>query len=277
MLYKLDENKYKHTLKFNKNKTIINIKGTEIGNGEPIVIAGPCAIESYELLKSTAKSLVENNCKFLRGGAFKPRTSPYDFQGLKEEGLKILQQVGNEFGLITVTEVTNSNDVDLICKYSDILQVGTRNMQNFDLLNKVGQTDKPILLKRGMSATIEEWLSSAEYIMNQGNKNVILCERGIRSFEKATRNTLDLSAVQVIKNISHLPIIVDPSHATGYREYVSPLAKASIVAGADGIMIEIHENPDKAISDANQTIGFDDFSKLCSDIKMLNDCIKKMN
>ncbi len=273
MLKKLDKDKFKHVLKINNNKTIIKIKDTVIGNGKPVIIGGPCAIESQQSIFDIAKAVKDNKGHILRGGAFKPRTSPYDFQGLKIEGLKMLKNAGDKYNLITITEVMKVSDIDLISSYADILQIGARNMQNFDLLIEVGKTNKPVLLKRGISATIEEWLSSAEYIMNSGNKEVILCERGIRTFETATRNTFDISAVPVIKDISHLPIIVDPSHATGVRKYVAPLALAGIASGADGVMLEIHKNPNEAISDSLQTIDFDTFSSLCKDISLISNCL----
>ncbi len=275
MLKQLDKNKFKHTLKKNNDdKTIIKIKNIEIGGNTPIIIGGPCAIESLQSIIDIAKAVKDNNGHILRGGAFKPRTSPYDFQGLKEDGLKMLKEAGDKYDLVTITEVMNITDIPLICKYVDILQIGARNMQNFDLLTEVGKQNKPVLLKRGMSATLEEWLSSAEYIMNAGNKNVILCERGIRTFETATRNTFDISAVPIIKDVSHLPIFVDPSHALGIRKYVPTLALAGITAGADGVMIEIHKTPDTAISDSLQTINFETFSKLCDDINLISNCLK---
>ncbi len=275
MLKQLDKNKFKYTLKTNNNdKTIVKIKTIEIGNDYPIIIGGPCAIESLQSIMDIAEAVKNNGGHILRGGAFKPRTSPYDFQGLKEDGLKMLKEAGNKYDLVTITEVMNVTDIPLVCKYVDILQIGARNMQNFDLLTEVGKQNKPVLLKRGMSATLEEWLSSAEYIMNAGNKNVILCERGIRTFETATRNTFDISAVPIIKDLSHLPILVDPSHALGLRKYVPSLALSGITAGADGVMIEIHKAPDEAISDSLQTIDFETFSTLCKDINLISNCLK---
>ncbi len=274
MLTKINKDKFKHVLKLNDEKTIIKIKDITIGDENPVIIAGPCAIESQQSILDIAYAVKNNNGHILRGGAFKPRTSPYDFQGLKEEGLKMLKIAGEKYNLLTITEVISISDIDLICQYVDILQIGTRNMHNFDLLREVGKRDKPVLLKRGMSATIEEWLFAAEYIMNSGNKNVILCERGIRTFETATRNTLDISAIPAIKQVSHLPIIVDPSHGSGVREYVPSLTLASIAGGADGVMLEIHKNPDEAISDSMQTINFDTFSKVCDNINLISNALK---
>ena len=223
--------------------TVVKVKDITIGGKEVIVMAGPCVVENEKQIFETARQVKAAGAKILRGGAFKPRTSPYSFQGLGEEGLKLLAQAGKEVGLAVVTEVMSVNQIELVGKYTDIFQVGARNMQNFVLLKELGKTKKPVLLKRGMSATIEELLLSAEYILSQGNYEVILCERGIRTFENYTRNTLDLSAVPSLKRLSHLPIIVDPSHATGRWRLVSPMAKAAIVAGVDGLLIEVHPDP----------------------------------
>jgi len=235
-----------------------------IGGGSFAVIAGPCAIENHEQIFKTADIVKKHGGIGLRGGAFKPRTSPYSFQGLEEEGLKLMQQVSKEYSLPSVTEVIDASHVDMMSQYIDAFQVGARNMQNFRLLKAVGQSDKPVILKRGMSATIEELLLAAEYIYNEGNHNIIICERGIRTFEKATRNTLDLGAVAYIKTKSHLPVIVDPSHGTGIRELVSPMARAAAACGADGIIVEVHYDPQVALSDGMQSLNEKDFENLMS-------------
>ncbi len=255
--------------KFKQEPTKIKIRNLEIGGDSFVIMAGPCAIESREQLFETASAAKSGGAQILRGGAFKPRTSPYSFQGLEIEGLKYMAEVREETGLCVVCEVTSLEAVENAVKYVDILQIGARNMQNFYLLKEVGKTKMPVLLKRGIAATIDEWLNAAEYIMSEGNSNVILCERGIRTYETATRNTLDLSAIPVIKEKSHLPIIVDPSHATGVRAYVSPLAKASVAVGADGLMIEVHPNPKKALSDGPQSLNPPDFKTLCDELKPL--------
>ncbi len=246
--------------------TTIKVKDVIIGGKEVIVMAGPCVVENEQQIFETARQVKALGAKILRGGAFKPRTSPYSFQGLGEEGLKLLAQVGKEIGLAVVTEVMSVNQIDLVAEYADIFQVGARNMQNFVLLKELGKLKKPILLKRAMSATIEELLLSAEYILSQGNYEVILCERGIRTFENYTRNTLDLSAVPALKELSHLPVIVDPSHATGKWRLVSPMAKAAIAAGADGLLIEVHPDPKNSLSDGAQTLNFDKFTKLIKEL-----------
>ncbi len=246
--------------------TIIKVKDVIIGGKEVIVMAGPCVIENEKQIFETARYVKASGAKILRGGAFKPRTSPYSFQGLGEEGLKLLAQAGEETGLAVVTEVMSVNQIELVGKYTDIFQVGARNMQNFVLLKELGKTKKPILLKRGLSATIEELLLSAEYILSQGNYEVILCERGIRTFENYTRNTLDLSAVPVLKRLSHLPIIVDPSHATGRWRLVNPMAKAAIAVGADGLLIEVHPDPRSSLSDGAQTLRLDTFTQLMKEL-----------
>jgi len=247
--------------------TIIKVKDITIGGKEVIVMAGPCVVENEKQIFETARYVKASGAKILRGGAFKPRTSPYSFQGLGEEGLKLLAQAGEETGLAVVTEVMSVNQIDLVAEYTDIFQVGARNMQNFVLLKELGKLKKPILLKRGMSATMEELLLSAEYILTQGNYEVILCERGIRTFENYTRNTLDLSAVPALKRLSHLPVIVDPSHATGRWRLVSPMAKAAIAAGADGLLIEVHPEPKSSLSDGAQTLRFDTFTQLMKEIR----------
>ena len=253
-----------------KEKTVINVRNVSIGGSDIVIIAGPCAVECEEQIINTALAVKKAGADILRGGAYKPRTSPYTFQGLGEEGLKLLKKAGEIAKMPVVTEVVNPEHVDLICEYVDILQIGTRNAQNFELLKRVGQTNKPVILKRGMSMTIKEWLMSAEYILSEGNMNVILCERGIRTFENATRNTLDLSAVAVLKEETHLPVIVDPSHATGYAKYVSPMAYAAIAAGADGLMIEVHPQPEKAFSDGPQSLNFNAFERMIEKVKLFS-------
>ncbi len=251
----------------NKQKTTrIKVKGCTIGGEQIIVIAGPCAVESEDILKETAFKVRGSGASMLRGGAYKPRTSPYSFQGLGQEGLKILARIGEEMNMPVVTEVMDSSDISLVSEYADILQVGARNMHNFSLLRKLGRIDKPVVLKRGMAATIEEWLLAAEYILEGGNTRVILCERGIRTSERWTRNTLDLSAVALVKELSHLPVLVDPSHGTGIRSLVLPMAKAAVAAGADGIMIEVHPNPEKALSDGEQSLTPKGFSLMMREL-----------
>ena len=253
--------------------TLIEInssRGTvKIGEGYCTVIAGPCAVEGREEYLDIARILADMGVHLLRGGAFKPRTSPYSFAGLGEEGLKILAEAKKITGVPVVTEVLDTRDVELVQGYVDVLQVGSRNMQNFSLLQEVGRTDKPVILKRGFAATMEEWLLAAEYIMAAGNPRVILCERGIRTFENYTRNTVDIGAVSMIKELSHLPIIVDPSHATGRWKMVRPVAKAAIAAGADGVMIEVHQCPECALSDGKQSLTPENFAVLLEDIKKL--------
>ena len=255
---------------FHPRPSVIKIGRVEIGEGRsPVTIAGPCAVENEDQILRTARAVKAAGADMLRGGAFKPRTGPYTFQGLKEEGLKLLAMAKQETGLPIVSEVMASENVELVAKYVDVLQVGARNMQNFDLLREVGRIRKPVLLKRGLSATIEEFLAAAEYILAEGNSQVILCERGIRTFETATRNTLDLSIIPIIRELSHLPILVDPSHATGKRILVPPMAKAALVAGANGIMIEVHPEPDKALSDGPQSLTIPGFEKLMGEIKQI--------
>jgi len=255
---------------FHPDSSIVEAGGVKFGDGQsPVIIAGPCSVESEEQMLAAARLVKENGAQMLRGGAFKPRTGPHSFQGLGVEGLKYLRQAGDAEGLPVITEVMRIEQIETICRYADVLQVGARNMQNFDLLKEVGKSGHPILLKRGMSATIEEFLSAAEYILAEGNSRVILCERGIRTFEKATRNTLDLSVVPLIREMSHLPIVVDPSHATGKRSLVGPMAKAAIVVGAHGIMIEVHPNPDQALCDGAQSLNGEDFSKLVAELARL--------
>lgn len=251
---------------FHPEDTIIEAGGVKIGGKEIVVMAGPCAVENLEQLREAAAAVKACGAKFLRGGAFKPRTSPYDFQGLGEEGLKLLRRVADEFGLGVVTEIVDKEDLELFSEYADILQVGARNMQNFQMLKALGKSSKPVLLKRGLSATISEWLNAAEYIMSGGNEQVIFCERGIRTYETFTRNTLDLSAVAAIKERSHLPIIVDPSHGTGRWKMVAPMARAAIAAGADGLIIEVHPHPEKALSDGDQSLTPEAFKELMKNL-----------
>lgn len=254
---------------FKKENTVIKIGDLEIGGNELQVMAGPCAVESKEQLLEAAQVVKKNGARILRGGAFKPRTSPYSFQGLEEKGLKLLSEAKEETGLLIVTEVMDTRKVEEVANHADILQIGARNMQNFPLLKEVAGANKPVLLKRGLNATIEEWLMAAEYIMNSGNHQVILCERGIRTFETATRNTLDLSAIPVIKHLSHLPVIVDPSHSTGKWRFVQPMARAAIAAGADGLMIEVHPKPSEAVCDGPQSITPERFSQTMDELKQL--------
>jgi len=251
---------------FHPRDTIVKINSVAIGGNEIVVMAGPCAVESEEQLFATAHAVKAAGATVLRGGAFKPRTSPYQFRGLGESGLKILAQAGKETQMPIITEVMSPDHVDLVAKYADILQIGARNMQNFILLDEVGKTKKPVLLKRGLSSNIQEWLLAAEYVLAQGNEQVMLCERGIRTFETYTRNTMDLSAIPIIEKVSHLPIIADPSHATGKWYLVSPLALAAVAAGADGLLIEVHPNPDMALADGPQSLTFDNFRLLISQL-----------
>lgn len=256
--------------------TKVKVGDTIIGGKKLVIMAGPCAVESYAQILRIARLVKKSGAEVLRGGAFKPRTSPYSFQGLKEEGLKILARVREETGMLVVTEVISPSDVGLVSKYADILQIGARNMQNYALLEEVGRTKKPILLKRGMMSTLEELLMAAEYILSQGNPNVMLCERGIRTFEKYTRNTLDISAIPLLKQMSHLPVIVDPSHATGIRSLVPSAARASIAAGADGLIIEVHTNPDKALSDGFQSLTPLEFAGLMRELKGISFAVNRV-
>ena len=252
-----------------KPQTIIEVNGIKIGGDDFAVIAGPCAVESEEQLFIIGKFLAEKGIKILRGGAYKPRTSPYSFQGLMEDGLKLLRSVSQKYDMAVITEVLDLSLLDTVYPYTDILQIGARNMKNYHFLKELGKTDKPILLKRGMDATLEEWLLAAEYILIGGNQKVILCERGIRTFDHTTRNTMDIAAIPLIKQLSHLPIIADPSQATGNREIVGPLSLAAAAAGADGLMIEVHNNPEKALSDGPQSLRFDQFADLLEKLKTL--------
>ena len=252
---------------FKKADTIIDVKGHLIGGDNFMLMAGPCSVENREMLSNIAKEVKKGGAVVLRGGAYKPRTSPYDFQGLGEVGLKYLREVADENDMLVVTELMDSDDLNLVSSYADIIQIGARNMQNFSLLKKLGKLDKPVLLKRGLSATINEFLLSAEYILAHGNQNVILCERGIRTFETMTRNTLDINAIAMVKELSHLPIIIDASHGTGKRSLVEPVTLAGIFAGANGAMVEVHENPDCALSDGPQSLDFKLFEKLANNIR----------
>jgi 3-deoxy-7-phosphoheptulonate synthase len=252
-----------------KEKSIVKARGVSIGGDEVVVMAGPCTIESEHQLFETAKRVRRSGAKILRGGAYKPRTSPYAFQGMGVEGLKLLRAAGDEFDMAVVSEVMEISQIEKMLEYVDILQVGARNMQNFNLLSALGQVRKPILLKRGMSATIQEWLLAAEYIMSGGNYDIVLCERGIRTFETYTRNTFDISAIPVIDKLSHLPIIGDPSHATGRRDKVMPLARAIIAAGGDGVLIEVHHDPEKALCDGPQSLFPDQFARLMDELRII--------
>lgn len=260
---------------FKPEPSVININGVKVGGKEIIVMAGPCAIESEEQICETARAVKKSGAKFIRGGAFKPRTSPYAFQGLEEEGLKLIYNAAKENDLLTVSEVISEKTLEIADKYIDVFQIGARNVQNFQLLKEVGKSQKPVVLKRGAATTVEEWLNAAEYIVSEGNSNVILCERGIRTFETSTRNTLDLGAIPVVKSQSHLPIIVDPSHAAGKAQYVAPLAKAAIAAGADGLIVEVHPHPRYALSDASQQLTPEAFDKLCKDISLMAEILER--
>ena len=261
------------TRKAKQTGTVVEVSGVQIGGRKMIVIAGPCSVESQEQLARIAEAVKSSGANILRGGAFKPRTSPYSFQGLEIEGLKILKQVSTEMDIPVITEVMDLRKIDLICEYTDILQIGSRNMHNSPLLTELGKINKPVLLKRGMSATIEEFLFAAEYIMKEGNDQVILCERGIRTFETSTRFTLDIAAIPLLKKISHLPVIADPSHGSGHWWVVPELAKAAIAAGADGLMIEVHHNPEEAMSDGNQSLKPDNFKTLMDDLFSLEHAV----
>jgi 3-deoxy-7-phosphoheptulonate synthase len=254
---------------FKNENTIIKFKDFEIGSNEVIVIAGPCSVESEKQIMTIAGIVKKSGAKILRGGAFKPRSSPYSFQGLGEEGLKLLRKAADEFGLLVITEVLENSKIDLIYKYADIFQVGARNMQNYSLLKDLGSAKKPVMLKRGLSATVEDWLMSAEYILSNGNPDVFLCERGIRTFETYTRNTFDISAIPVVHKRSHLPVFGDPSHATGLRDKVIPMARAAVAAGADGLMVEVHHDPEKALSDGPQALLPEQFADMMKQVKSI--------
>ena len=258
-----------------KADTVVKVGKTKIGGGHMGVIAGPCAVETPEYLDVIARRVKAAGANILRGGAFKPRTSPYSFQGHGEKGLKMLRAAGDKYGLPIVTEVMDTKQIDLVCQYADMLQIGARNMQNFELLKEIGQTNKPVLLKRGMSATVKDLLMSAEYVLASGNPNVVLCERGVRSFEDSTRNMLDLACVPNIKGQSHLPVIVDPSHATGRRDLIPSMARAAVAAGADGVHVEVHCDPEKALSDGPQALLPDQFDALMKDVRKLAEMFAK--
>ncbi len=267
----LQEDDHRKALLVSRKKkpqdTIVHVKGEEIGNGRPHFVFGPCAVESYEQVAEVAKAVKAKGLKLLRGGAFKPRTSPYDFQGLGIEGLKILKQVADEFDLATISEIVTPNDIEIAVDYIDVIQIGARNMQNFELLKAAGQVNKPVLLKRGLAATIDEFINAAEYIMSQGNGQIILCERGIRTYEKATRNTLDISAVPILKQETHLPVFVDVTHSTGRKDLLLPAAKAALAIGADGVMAEVHPDPAVALSDAAQQMDLKQFDAFYAEIE----------
>ena len=262
---------------FHPHDTIVPINGVSVGDGSVTIMAGPCAVESREQLLETAHAIKEAGIRIMRGGAFKPRTSPYSFQGLGEKALELLAEVKAETGLAIVTEAMSPEQVPMVAECADILQVGARNMQNFNLLHALGELGKPVLLKRGMMATMEELLMSAEYILSHGNSQIILCERGIRTFETYTRNTLDISAVPVLKQLTHLPIIVDPSHATGNWEWVTPLAMAAIAAGSDGLLIEVHPHPEKALSDGAQSLRLDRFAEMVKKVRAVAQAVQSIS
>lgn len=261
-----------------KNKRVIDLgEGIKIGGNDFSVISGPCAVENEEQIEITAKALSGMGVKILRGGAFKPRTSPYTFQGLGFEGLKLLYNAGKRHNMKVVSEIMDPRDLEASYDYIDIVQIGSRNMHNYTLLKEVGKLDKPVLLKRGMAASIEEWLMAAEYIASEGNENIILCERGIRTFEEYTRNTLDLTAVPIVKELANLPIIIDPSHGTGRKELIRPATRAAVAIGADGVMIETHPNPCEALSDGKQSLNFEEIKTVLLDIESINGCISKLD
>ncbi len=276
MLALLEKEEVKVTRREGRHVSEILVGGSKFGgDNDIVVIAGPCAVEGEEIFRETARQVVEAGATVLRGGAFKPRTSPYSFQGLGVPGLQILRLVGDELGVPVVTEVIDAGDIGLVSECADILQVGSRNMQNFSLLKQLGRIDKPVILKRGLAATIEEWLMAAEYILSEGNEKVILCERGIRTHETWTRNTLDLSAVAVAKTVSHLPVIVDPSHGTGRCNLVAPMARAAIAAGADGLMVEVHSRPEQAWSDGEQSLTPIQFRNMMSEVSRVASAVRR--
>ncbi len=261
---------------FRPDGTVVRFaNGLSIGGRDVVAMAGPCSVESREQLFCTAEQVAQAGARVLRGGAFKPRSSPYSFQGMGEEGLKLLREAGDRYGLLVISEVMEISQIPLMMEHVDILQIGARNMQNFNLLRELGKIKKPVMLKRGIAATIEEWLLSAEYVMAGGNYDVILCERGIRTFETYTRNTLDISAIPICKKLSHLPIVADPSHGTGRRDKVSPMARAAVAAGADGLIIEVHCNPDKALSDGAQSLYPEQFTKLMGELRMIAAAVER--
>jgi len=260
---------------FQPRDTIVSVRGVPVGGEEVVVMAGPCTIETREQMYECAKAVARAGAKILRGGAYKPRTSPYSYQGMGVDGWKLQREVADEFGLATVSEVMDASQIEDALQYVDLLQVGARNMQNFTFLKELGKIRKPVLLKRGLSATIEEWLLSAEYIMAGGNREVILCERGIRTFERYTRNTLDISAIPVIEKLSHLPVVADPSHGTGHREQVAPMALAAAAAGADGLIIEVHPDPDNALCDGPQSLLPEQFTRLMEQLRIIAPAVGK--
>jgi 3-deoxy-7-phosphoheptulonate synthase len=253
--------------------TVVDVDGVPVGGPEVIVMAGPCSVESEDQIEASAAAVARAGARILRGGAYKPRSSPYAFQGLGEDGLRMMREAADRHGLKVVTEVMSPEQIDVVARYAHVFQIGARNMQNYSLLRDVGRVGLPVFLKRGLAATVEEWLMSAEYVLSEGNPNVILCERGIRTFETATRNTLDLSAVPVVKKLSHLPVVVDPSHGVGLRHLVTPMARAAVAAGADGLMVEAHPNPPEALSDGPQSLYLDDFSDLMVQVRRIADAI----
>src|SRR5205823_6974811 len=261
------------TLDLRPDKTVVRVGDAAIGGDELAIIAGPCAIESHAQAFAVAEAVRRSGARFFRGGAFKPRTSPYAFQGLGEEGLRILAEVRETYGLKIVTEALDESSVDLVEKYGDVIQIGARSMQNFSLLRRVGKSPLPVLLKRGLSATLDEWLLAAEYIMSEGNYQVILCERGIRTFAQHTRNTLDLAAIPAVRRISHLPVIVDPSHGTGKNYMVAPLARAGVAVGADGLIIEVHDQPDHALCDGAQALTLEQYEQLVTEVRAIHQVI----
>lgn len=261
------------TLDLRPEKTIVRVGDASIGGDELAIIAGPCAIESHSQAFAVAEAVRRSGARFFRGGAFKPRTSPYAFQGLGEEGLRILAEIRDTYGLKIVTEALDESGVDLVEKYADMIQIGARNMQNFTLLRRAGRSPLPVLLKRGLSATLDEWLLAAEYIMSEGNYQIVLCERGIRTFAQHTRNTLDLAAIPAVRRISHLPVIVDPSHGTGKNFMVTPLARAGVSVGADGLIVEVHDQPDHALSDGAQALTLDQYAQMVSEVRAIHEVI----
>jgi 3-deoxy-7-phosphoheptulonate synthase len=261
------------TLDLRPEKTVVRVGDAAIGGDELAIIAGPCAIESRAQALAIAESVRRSGARFFRGGAFKPRTSPYAFQGLGEEGMKILAEVRDTYGLKIVTEALDESGVDLVERYGDMIQIGARNMQNFSLLRRAGRSHLPILLKRGLAATLDEWLLAAEYIMSEGNYNVVLCERGVRTFAQHTRNTMDLAAIPAVRRISHLPVIVDPSHGTGKNYMVTPLARAGVAVGADGLIIEVHDQPDRALCDGAQALTFEQYDQLVDEVRAIHEVI----
>jgi 3-deoxy-7-phosphoheptulonate synthase len=261
---------------FKPEGSVIDVKGVKIGGNEVVIMAGPCAVESEEQLLTVAEHVSKNGAKILRGGAFKPRTSPYSFQGMGEDGLKLLRKAGDRFNLVVITEVMDTSQIGVVAEYADILQVGARNMQNFSLLKELGKVSKPVMIKRGLAATVEDWLMAAEYVLSGGNRDVVLCERGIRTFENSTRNTLDINAIPVVHKKSHLPVIVDPSHATGIRDKVVPVARAAVAVGADGIMVEVHNDPGKALSDGAQSLFPEQFTQMMKELRLIAEAIGRV-